>query len=546
MEEALELAEKCAVLDDEVDPGHSEDGGENPWKQSAALSPLLLLALRPGGGLLAGAPANFQEDLRTCAASLLQAERGHLLQPRCLLDLLDSSASPGLVRYLTWLQASLGKAALGTIGVAIEPRDTELEPLPVESAISSWQSECTTLQKSATALGESIMIHGPAHHANCMSWKRANAELQRAQRKLQNKKKERANLAKAFLHPAGTLDEGCEDSGDESSSWEIYEYEKLACKYRAGISAAREHVRRRGQAFSQAAERFLRVAGHLLNWTGPSLVPDLLLLDEHREDLRTVLQLRQRICEVEQKHLAAEDETEVAQAELRRHYRRHQPSAKTGQEQSGEIDIAVLEKERRFQVKVRLAEGRVRKLARELMKGESQLQEAEVAFPFTIDSDDDGDNGNAGDDPAYLPGHRRQEALLALKVAELEQLHEDMAIRISEVSAERDAVFRQWACERRERRAQEAQAELEFICPILHERMKEPVVAADGHTYERQAIEKWMTLRNTSPMTGATLKHRFLTKNFALRSIMTTHNRRHQEKKEEKEEEMRDGAEEVQ
>jgi len=31
----------------------------------------------------------------------------------------------------------------------------------------------------------------------------------------------------------------------------------------------------------------------------------------------------------------------------------------------------------------------------------------------------------------------------------------------------------------------------EFYCPITHEVMVDPVVAQDGHTYERQAIEEW-------------------------------------------------------
>lgn len=28
-------------------------------------------------------------------------------------------------------------------------------------------------------------------------------------------------------------------------------------------------------------------------------------------------------------------------------------------------------------------------------------------------------------------------------------------------------------------------------CPITHELMKDPVMATDGHTYEREAIMKW-------------------------------------------------------
>jgi hypothetical protein len=42
----------------------------------------------------------------------------------------------------------------------------------------------------------------------------------------------------------------------------------------------------------------------------------------------------------------------------------------------------------------------------------------------------------------------------------------------------------------------------QFLCPILHEVMVDPVMAADGYTYEREAIETWYRQRDTSPMTN--------------------------------------------
>jgi len=42
----------------------------------------------------------------------------------------------------------------------------------------------------------------------------------------------------------------------------------------------------------------------------------------------------------------------------------------------------------------------------------------------------------------------------------------------------------------------------EFICPITYELMREPVVAMDGHTYEKHAIEKWLKTNHTSPRSG--------------------------------------------
>ena len=55
--------------------------------------------------------------------------------------------------------------------------------------------------------------------------------------------------------------------------------------------------------------------------------------------------------------------------------------------------------------------------------------------------------------------------------------------------------------------------------------MREPVVAADGHTYERDALERWFAMAPAggpvrSPMTGLALRHRELTPNLALRSLI--------------------------
>lgn len=47
--------------------------------------------------------------------------------------------------------------------------------------------------------------------------------------------------------------------------------------------------------------------------------------------------------------------------------------------------------------------------------------------------------------------------------------------------------------------------------------MRDPVVAADGATYERAAVEAWLRAGNTaSPLTGAPLPHPGLTPNLAL------------------------------
>lgn len=45
-----------------------------------------------------------------------------------------------------------------------------------------------------------------------------------------------------------------------------------------------------------------------------------------------------------------------------------------------------------------------------------------------------------------------------------------------------------------------------FVCPLTHDMMRDPVVASDGYTYERSAVEGWMTNNSHSPMTGAKLE----------------------------------------
>ena len=57
----------------------------------------------------------------------------------------------------------------------------------------------------------------------------------------------------------------------------------------------------------------------------------------------------------------------------------------------------------------------------------------------------------------------------------------------------------------------------DFICPITTEVMIDPVMAADGHAYERTAIERWLATKSTSPMTGEALEHTFLSPSHMVR-----------------------------
>ena len=69
-------------------------------------------------------------------------------------------------------------------------------------------------------------------------------------------------------------------------------------------------------------------------------------------------------------------------------------------------------------------------------------------------------------------------------------------------------------------RAERANLPRTFFCAISQSVMKDPVLAADGHTYERDAITQWFARKDTSPMTNEPLAHKHLTPNIAIRSAI--------------------------
>lgn len=58
------------------------------------------------------------------------------------------------------------------------------------------------------------------------------------------------------------------------------------------------------------------------------------------------------------------------------------------------------------------------------------------------------------------------------------------------------------------------------VCPITHAPLQDPLLAADGHSYERRVIVQWLRTHRTSPVTGQVLAHRLLTPNHALRGVI--------------------------
>ena len=59
-----------------------------------------------------------------------------------------------------------------------------------------------------------------------------------------------------------------------------------------------------------------------------------------------------------------------------------------------------------------------------------------------------------------------------------------------------------------------------FFCAISHSVMRDPVVCADGMTYERAYIESWLLAHDTSPLTNQPLAHKLLVPNIALKQAI--------------------------
>ena len=56
-----------------------------------------------------------------------------------------------------------------------------------------------------------------------------------------------------------------------------------------------------------------------------------------------------------------------------------------------------------------------------------------------------------------------------------------------------------------------------YLCSLTLMLMKDPVVTADGYSYDRSAITRWLEDHNTSPRTGAVLPNNNLIPNVDLR-----------------------------
>jgi len=59
-----------------------------------------------------------------------------------------------------------------------------------------------------------------------------------------------------------------------------------------------------------------------------------------------------------------------------------------------------------------------------------------------------------------------------------------------------------------------------YLCPITQDLMEDPVMAADGFTYERKAIMEWLKGHRRSPMTNEPMAEIVLIANHGLKSAI--------------------------
>ncbi len=62
--------------------------------------------------------------------------------------------------------------------------------------------------------------------------------------------------------------------------------------------------------------------------------------------------------------------------------------------------------------------------------------------------------------------------------------------------------------------------ETTLLCPISLQLFEDPVLAEDGHTYERAAITEWIHRNGTSPLTRQPLRIDALRSNIIIKKVV--------------------------
>lgn len=532
--EAWEVAARSLAADEADIDLATHPVTENVWKQAHALWPIMSFAVLPESA----PPVGMVEALETCKASLLlRPESRSLIDIERLVALLDSPVSEALLRYLDELEAVVEEATANPAIRWESPAfDAKFLASNVGNALSAWSCAHASLRSCSVALWSALMTSGPTHQRQYLEL----ARVMEARKTIQKDQEEgcfriaqdlekavdefksqmqtsvhqdhMAALSQAFLIGIQELSATALERQQHSVMESLQECEALEAKSkacRAVVCEAQIQVQRHADQLTDQVSCFLDSAQHIVAWKS-TLVPQLRLLDAYRLELKMMAQLRRQLTSLEEQHVDAEDDFDLVQTKLRKH-KRHAIIAKPpccpgGAD--GECDYEHCLSQAGF---------RVQSISEEMQQVKKRLAELGTTVPVAIDFQEaEGCRCTELDDDAISA-----EGQLALQVAKLEQTNRDMALRFSEAEMQREMVLKQLDM-LRGRPCIEALIEAESMCPILHERMQEPVLAADGHTYERGAIERWMSTSFTSPMTGAPLSHRYLTQNYALNRIIAS------------------------
>ena len=94
----------------------------------------------------------------------------------------------------------------------------------------------------------------------------------------------------------------------------------------------------------------------------------------------------------------------------------------------------------------------------------------------------------------------------------VDEILEDTAAHVAELETAHQAELKRLKAVLKERGVPDG-----YLCPISLEVMEDPVIAADGHTYCRAAIERWLLHHSTSPKTGEPLEVTMLIPNHIMR-----------------------------
>eukprot|EP00931_Biecheleriopsis_adriatica_P100920 TRINITY_DN76155_c0_g1_i1.p1 TRINITY_DN76155_c0_g1~~TRINITY_DN76155_c0_g1_i1.p1 ORF type:complete len:359 (+),score=67.38 TRINITY_DN76155_c0_g1_i1:57-1079(+) len=127
---------------------------------------------------------------------------------------------------------------------------------------------------------------------------------------------------------------------------------------------------------------------------------------------------------------------------------------------------------------------------------------------------------------AKAPSEHRSDAASSLQNALVKaQARSDLLLKRAVVAeSEKAAALREATrCREEAARAKQMLQDLRdaCMCPITHSLLDDPVMASDGHSYERWAMERWLAKSNMSPMTGLRLPSCTLTSNHAVRRVLS-------------------------